>query len=85
MHDVQREGEIGSIDTQPPGEAEVRTPNKPLENQNERMVEDDVPISPCDKNKNQSGRTVRNDSPNRKRTHSPEDTLPRRTRRKVVR
>src|SRR6267154_1237001 len=83
---VQREGEVGSTDMQPPGGADMRTPHKPLKNQNECMVEDDENSSD-NKNRDQSERrsSVKRDSPNRKRTHSPEKELPRRTKRKVIR
>src|SRR6267154_3096674 len=71
---------------QPPGGADVRKPNKPLKNQNERMVEDDENSSD-NKNRDQSERrsSVKHNSPNRKQTCSPEKELPRRTKRKVIR
>jgi hypothetical protein len=76
--DVQREGEIGSIDTQLSGGADMHTPTKPLTNENEHIVDEDVPMTDARENGSST-------SAEKKQTRPPENNLPRRTKRKVVR
>jgi hypothetical protein len=86
--DVQREGEVGSMDVQPSGGDNVPTPTNPLQKEN---VNVNIPISEVDRSSersnenrsiNDASSTEKGSTKNQKRSHSPENAdgmLPRRT------